>query len=187
MKAFLHLLPGSHREWGQALLAEKEEMDGRSERVRWILGGGRLMVWSWLDWITKGRIMRTVLATLSVINIVFGLFLMALFLSTEDNPPLVLFLAVGLITQGGYTLWHMSRRSGSSEPWSSRVLLTGETIALLIGVGGFTIAVINNINPANGDYEYGPIAVGGLIVAQAFAALLVYANLGVRHTATLSD
>ncbi|MEE8407865.1 MAG: hypothetical protein V3S32_12055 [Acidimicrobiia bacterium] len=187
MKAFLHLLPDSHREWGQALLAEKEEPDGRSERLRWILGGGRLIVWSWLDWITKGRVMRIVLATLSVINIVSGLFLMALFLSTEGNPLLVLFLAVGLITQGGYTLWYMGRRSGSSEPWSCRVLLTGETIALLVGVGGITIAVINNINPANGDYEYGPIAVGGLIAAQAFAALLVYANIGVGHTPTLSD
>jgi hypothetical protein len=163
------------------------ETDTSSEKVRWILGGGHLIAWSWLDWMTKGDIMRTVLATLSVINVAFGLFVGALFFLTESNPIVVLLLAVGLTTQGGYTLWYMSRRSGSSEPWSSRVLLTGETIALLIGVGGFTIAVINNINPANGDYEYGPIAVVGLIAAQAFAALLISADTGVRHTPTLSD
>ena len=119
--------------------------------------------------------MQTVLATLCVINTVFGLFLVALFLFTQGSPILVLFLAVGLITQGGYTLWYMRVRSRSDEPWSSRILLTGETIALLIGVGGFTIAVMNNINPVNGDYEYGPIAVSGLIAAQAAAALYVYA------------
>jgi hypothetical protein len=119
--------------------------------------------------------MRTVLATLSVINIVFGLFLMALFLVTEDNHLPVLVLAVGLVIQGGYTVWYQSGRSGRRKPWSSRALLTGETVALLIGVGGFTIAVISNINPANADYEYGPIAVSGLIAAQAAAALYFYA------------
>lgn len=178
MRVLLYLLPDSHREWGQALLAEKEETGGRLARVRWILGGGRLLVWSWLDWITKGRLMRTVLATLSVINLVFGLLLIALFSFTEDNPPLLLILAIGLIAQGGYTLWHMSGRSASGEPWTSRILLTGETIALVIGGGGFTIAVINNINPTNGDYEYGPIAVSGLIAAQAVAALYIFAVRG---------
>jgi hypothetical protein len=184
VRAFLHLLPDPRREWGHALLAEKEETGGRFDRMRWILGGGRLLGWSWLDRITKGRLMRTVLATLSAINIVFGLLLIALFSFTDGSPLMGLFLAVGLIVQGGYTLWYMSDRSASGEPWTSRVLLTGETIALVIGGGGFTIAVINNINPANGDSEYGPMAVGGLIAAQAVAALYLFVVRGEAKTTT---
>jgi hypothetical protein len=37
------------------------------------------------------------------------------------------------------------------------------------------MAILNNVNPPGGDYEYGLIAVSGLIAAQAAATLYLYA------------
>ena len=66
MKVLGALVPRSRREWGEALLAESEHTD---RSIRWMIGGLRLIVWSWFDWIFGGNLMKTVVATLSTINV----------------------------------------------------------------------------------------------------------------------
>lgn len=115
--------------------------------------------------------MRTVLTTLSTLNCVFGVFVLALYFSTGPNPPLVLILATSLIVQGGYTLWFKRR---SERPGARGLLLAGETMAILAGVGGLSSIVLQTAG-GNSDPEYGPLAVAGLITAQAAVALYEYA------------
>ena len=119
--------------------------------------------------------MRTVLITLSVINGLMGLALLGVFVFTDDNPLVLLALAVSLMLQAGYTLAYMAGILDALEPWSTRALLTGETVALLVGFLGFVSSALHNIDPPRGDYEYGPLVVGTLIATQAATALWVFA------------
>ena len=119
--------------------------------------------------------MKTVLATLSVVNVVFGLFVIGLFLFVDETPALVLALGVGLIAQGGYTFAYMGGAVSMLEPWSTRLLLAGQTLALLVGVAAFAVSTVNNLDPLVTDREFGPMAAGGVIAAQAAAALYLFA------------
>jgi len=170
MKLFVALLPPSHREWGEALIAESSHTD---KSVRWVLGGIHLMAWSWLDKVIGGNRMKTVVAILSTTNVAMGLFLMGLFLLTGNDAPVVLMLASGLVVQGGYTLWYVI--DSQQRSWATHALLSGQAIALLIGTGGLAISALNNITPTSGDNEYGPIVVAAIIAAQAAATLYLYA------------
>ena len=171
----IRLLPSSRRSWGDAFLAEMDEMTSARTALRWLIGGSRFVVRGWLESMTGGDIVKTVLATLSVIGGVLGLFLIGLFGFTEGNPLLVLALGLGLVIQGVYTLAYMTGRLETFEPWSLRALLAGQTIALLTGLLGFVSSALYNINPPEGDYEYGPLTVGAVITVQAVTALWVYA------------
>jgi len=166
MKTLVALLPRSHREWGEALVAEAAYSN---KPVRWAIGGIRLVAWSWLDWMIGGNLMKTVVSTLSIANIALGMFLVGIFVSTGNDQGVVLLLALGLMIQGGYTLWYVT--GPRKQPWAIHALLSGQTVALLVGAGGFVISVLNNINPAGGDFEYGPIAVSGMIAALAAATV----------------
>lgn len=119
--------------------------------------------------------MRTVLMTLSAMNVMFGVFVAVLYFLTEAPPLMMLALAVGLLAQGGYTLWFLSRDARQEDVWPTNLLLVGETLALMVGLGGLVISVVNNVNPVGGDHEYGPMAVAGLIAAHAFVALFIHA------------
>ena len=174
MRFLSALLPRSRREWGEALLAESTHSD---KATRWLIGSLRLIAWSWFDWIFGGNLMKTVVATLSTINVAMGIFLMGLFVFTlSDAPVALIMLAVGLTIQGGYTLWYLTSFSRALEPWSLRALLAGQTIAVLVGSLGFVTTTVNTLlrPPPVADPEYGPIVVGALIAAQAVATLYVY-------------
>ncbi|GMQ84564.1 MAG: hypothetical protein BMS9Abin07_0128 [Acidimicrobiia bacterium] len=119
--------------------------------------------------------MKTVLAALSVINGLMGLTLLGLFVVTADTPLVVAALSIGLLIQAGYTLAYMAGVLDARHKWSLRALLAGQTVALLVGFFGFASSALYNINPAGGDYEYGPLTVGALIAAQAAVALWIYA------------
>ena len=119
--------------------------------------------------------MRTVLATVSVINGLMGFALIGLFIITNDTPLLVLVLGVGLLIQAGFVLAYLSGALQALEPWSLRAILVGETVALLVGFFGFVSSALYNINPPGGDYEYGPLAVAALIGFHAGVALWVFA------------
>jgi hypothetical protein len=170
MKLLTAFLPRSRREWGDALLAEAAYND---RSLPWLIGGLRLILWSWVDWIFGGNLMKTVVATLSTINVAMGVFLMGLFAFTENDALVVPMLAVGLTIQGGYTLWYLTRFSRPLEPWSFRTLVAGQTIAVLVGGLGVVTTTVNNLlrAPPGADPEYGPIVVGALIAAQAVATL----------------
>jgi hypothetical protein len=159
----LPLLPEEERDWGEAYVTE------------FGTGGGllRVLVTAWELRLKKGDMVRTVVATTSIVNILFGLIAAGLFVWTE-SPPLVLLLGLGLLLQGGYTLWHVVGHVRRSS-WSTHLLIAGQTVALLIGVGAFAIVLVNNLDPPAGDREYGPMAAAGVIAAQAAAALYMYA------------
>lgn len=159
----LRMLSAEDREWGEAYLAEFGSGPGLI----------RVVFAAWFIRLKKGDIMRTVVATTSVVNLAFGFFVIGLFLFTS-NPPLVLVLGLGLVGQGAYTLWHL-RRPGQRPRWSTHLLLAGETMALLIGIGAFAISTVNNLDPLVGDREYGPMAAAGIIAAQAAATIYFYA------------
>lgn len=170
MKFLVSLLPRSRREWGRALLAESEHAE---KPAIWRLGGIRLVGWSWFDWMIGGNLMKTVVTALSIVNIVLGGFLVGIFVSTGSDHAVVLLLGIGLMIQGGFTIWYLT--GPRKQPWATHALLAGQTVAFLVGVGGFVISVLNNINPTGGDYEYGPIAVGGMIAVHAATTLYLYA------------
>ena len=175
-KWLLALLPPTHRVWGEALLAEQDYVE--TDRTRWMLGSVRLVTRAWTDWITRGNLTKTALTTLSIMNIVFGLFVLGLFVFVDDTPVLVLLLGLGLIIQGAYTLVFMGAGLARVEPWATRALLAGQTVALLIGVAAFTVSTVNNLDPLVGDRVFGPMAAGGVIAAQAATALYLYAIRG---------
>jgi len=119
--------------------------------------------------------MRTVLATLSGLNIVVGVLLGIMFVQADGVPPVVLAIALGLVTQGVYTLVYEAGSLHRLEPWSGRLLLVGQTVALVVGTIGFTASAVTNVNPKGGDYEFAPLAVGMLIAFHAGVALWMYA------------
>ncbi len=122
--------------------------------------------------------MKTVLATLSVINGLMGLTLLGLFLVTDDTPLVVAALGVGLLIQAGYTLAYMAGALDALEPWSLRALLVGQTVAVLVGFFGFVASALYNVDPPAGDHEYGPLTIGALIAMQASVALWIFAVKG---------
>lgn len=185
-RALYLLMPARSRDWGQGLLAEMEEINNAGESTRWLLGAGQVVLRSWFKKILGGDLMKTVLATLSTINGAMGLFLAGLYVVTDNTPPIVIILALGLIIQGGYTLAHLMGRLEQFQPWSMRALLVGETVALVIGGLAFVASGLRNVAPPNGDYEYGPFVVGALIATQALAALVVYTNVNIRRSPTPS-
>ena len=85
-------------------------------------------------------------------------------------------LAAGLIFQAGYTQMYVGGLLDAREPWSLRALLAGQTFALLVGLLGFGSSALYNINPPQGDHEYGPLAVGMLIAFHAAVALWIFAS-----------
>jgi hypothetical protein len=117
---------------------------------------------------------RTILITLSIINASMGLFLLGLFLIAGDTPVVVVLLGLGLLTQAGYTLAFLSGFLDGLKPWSLWALLAGQSVALVIGFVGFASSALYNVDPRNGDYEYGPLAVGALIAIQAATTLWLY-------------
>ena len=130
--------------------------------------------------------MRTILATLSLINMAMGALLLGLLLVTDGTPvPVVLALALGMLIQGSYTLAYIFDRLEQFEPWALRALLVGQTVALVVGVMGFASSALYNINPPTGDYEYGPLTVSALIALQALATLGAYAVRERPRTSTV--
>lgn len=173
-----YLLPPSRRDWARALLAELEEIENGPSALRWVLGGGRVVARGWIGSIAGEDNMKTVLATLSVINGLMGLTLLGLFLVTGDSPLVVAALGVALLIQAGYTLAYMAGALDDLEPWSLRALLVGQTVAVLVGFFGFVASALYNVDPPAGDHEYGPLTIGALIAMQASVALWIFAVQG---------
>ena len=168
------LLPISQRDWPRAWVAEFEEIESISAAFRWLLGGGGVVVGGWIEAISGETIMKTVLGTLSIINVLMGAGLLGLFTLGEGVPAVVALLGVGLFIQAGYTLTYMTRSLRILEPWSLRAPLVGQTAALVVGLLGFATSALYNIDPPGGDHEYGPLTVGMLIALQAGVALWIF-------------
>ena len=160
------LFPRSKREWAEAAIAESELMDHGAPRL------GRLLVYAWYLAL-KGAAMTTVLATLSTMCVLAGLALGTWGLIELQARVIPLF-GVGLIVQGGFTLWILMVDPEAAR-WR-RLLVAGQTVALVVGIAGLIANTVGSL--VSGDPEYGPMLITVLIFAQAGVTLYVYALRG---------
>ena len=133
--------------------------------------------------------LRIALILTSIANIAAGLGLGGLWVKFRNDPGMpivVLFIALSLIVQGGFTLGHLR---GIWKGWglpSFSLFVMGESAAALVGGIGILQGVIYNLSPTNGDYEWGPLMAATLLTTQATLGLIFTARsheFGVRKNA----
>jgi hypothetical protein len=104
----------------------------------------------------------------------------------EGMPIIVLFVALSLFIQGAYTLGHVN---GLWKRWgipSFQLFIAGESAAALVGGVAILQGVLYNLQPVNGDYEFGPLLAATLMTTQATIGLVYAARsngFGVRRNA----
>ena len=130
---------------------------------------------------------RLALILASIANVAAGLGLGALWFKFRHDsgmPIIVLFVALSLIIQGGFTLGHLR---GVWKQWglpSFSMFVAGEGAAALVGALAILQGVIYNLNPTNGDYEFGPLMAATLMTTQATIGLVFAAlspEFGASH------
>lgn len=133
---------------------------------------------------------RIALILASIANLAAGLGLAGLwyrFRLDSGMPIVVLFVALSLFIQGGFTLGHLR---GLWKKWgapSFTLFVTGEGAAAIVGALAIFQGVIYNLHPTNGDYEFGPLMAATLMTTQATIGLIFAARSqefgGVRRSA----
>jgi hypothetical protein len=124
-------------------------------------------------------VVRLALILASIANIAAGLGLAGLWLKFRHDsgmPLVVLFVALSLVIQGGFTLGHLR---GVWKQWrlpSFSLFVAGESAAALVGGLAILQGVIYNLNPTNGDYEFGPLMAATLMTTQATIGLILAAR-----------
>lgn len=122
---------------------------------------------------------RIALILASIANIAAGLGLGGLWFKFRNDPGMpivVLFIALSLLIQGGFTLGHLR---GVWKQWglpSFSLFVAGEGAAALIGGVAIIQGVIYNLHPTNGDYEWGPLMAATLMTTQATLGLIFAAR-----------
>ena len=117
----------------------------------------------------------------SIANIAAGLGLGGLWFKFRNDPGMpivVLFVGLSLLIQGGFTLGHLR---GVWKQWglpSLSLFVAGEGAAALVGALAILQGVIYNLNPTNGDYEFGPLMAATLMTTQATIGLIFAASSG---------
>jgi hypothetical protein len=129
-------------------------------------------------------VVRLALILTSIVNVAAGLGLGGLwfkFRNDDGMPIVVLLIALSLLIQGGFTLGHLR---GLWRQWT--LFVTGESAAALVGGVAIIQGVLYNLNPTNGDYEWGPLMAATLMTTQATIGLVYAAQsgeVGVRKNA----
>lgn len=126
--------------------------------------------------------LRTALVFTSLVNAVAGLGLAGLYLKLRgggDVPVVVLLVAVCLLAQGGYTVGYLRDWWDPLGARATQLFVVGESAAAMAGVLGTVQGVLYNLNPTNGDLEFGPL----------MAALLIgiHAAVGLTYAARVED
>ena len=122
---------------------------------------------------------RIALILASIANITAGLGLGGLWFKFRHDagmPIVVLFVALSLFVQGGFTLGHLR---GVWKQWglpSFSLFVVGEAAAALVGALAILQGVIYNLHPINGDYEFGPLTAATLMTTQATIGLIFAAR-----------
>lgn len=133
--------------------------------------------------------LRIALILASIANVAAGVGLAGLWFNFRNDPGMpivVLFIALSLLVQGGFTLGHLR---GIWKGWgapSLSLFVTGESAAALVGGVAILQGVIYNLNPTNGDYEWGPLMAATLLTTQATIGLIFAVRsgeFGVRKSA----
>jgi hypothetical protein len=134
-------------------------------------------------------VLRLSLIIASLANSAAGVGLALLWYRYRDDPGMpiiVLFVALSLFIQGGFTLGHID---GLWKRWgipSFQFFITGESAAALVGAVAILQGVLYNLQPVNGDYEFGPLLAATLMTTQATLGLVYAARkngFGVRRNA----
>jgi len=126
-------------------------------------------------------VLRIVLFLASLANIAAGFGLGALWFKFRQDagmPIVVLFVALSLAIQGGFTIGHLR---GIWRQWrlpSFSLFVAGEGAAALVGAVAILQGVIYNLHPTNGDYELGPLMAATLMTTQATIGLIFAARSG---------
>ncbi|HEX6220408.1 MAG TPA: hypothetical protein VF115_04900 [Acidimicrobiia bacterium] len=157
----LLLFPREKREWGEAYLAEF----GDAARL------SRLIVQAWRLTLQEGDHMKTVVNTVSILNVVTGLTLAVFSQVAMPLSRVIPLVALGLATQGAFTLWVALTKPGA--PGWRQILLGGQTLALVAGIIGLFNATVTGLSSK--DLEYGPLAIVTLMTVQAATTLYVFA------------
>ena len=116
--------------------------------------------------------MKTIVASLSTLNLAAGSGLAVLYVIETSPSLLVLALSGTLLIQGGYTLALILGLFRSHNDTARHLQLTGSTLALAVGTVGFVTGFLANIAPVNNDPEYGPMTIALLIAAHGLTSLL---------------
>ena len=113
------LIPGSRAEWVEAHGAELSVIESDMDRLRWTIGLFRLFTTALVAQILHdprafqgGKLMKTVVATLSVMSTLIGIALLSMWLFTDQPGSLLAFGGV-LGLQGGFTLLVLAGIEGS--------------------------------------------------------------------------
>ena len=125
---------------------------------------------------TERTLLRIALILASIANIAAGVGLGGLwfkFRHDEGMPIIVLFIALSLFIQGAFTLGQLR---GLWRQWN--LFVAGEGAAALVGGLAIIHGVIYNLNPTNGDYEWGPLMAATLMTTQATLGLIFAARSG---------
>ena len=133
--------------------------------------------------------LRIALITASIANLAAGLGLGGLWFKFRHDPGMpivVLFIGLSLLIQGGFTLGHLR---GIWKRWglpSFSLFVAGEAAAALVGAVATLQGVLYNLQPTNGDYEWGPLMAATIMTTQATLGLIFAARskeFGVRSNA----
>jgi hypothetical protein len=100
------------------------------------------------------------------------------FQSNEGMPILVLVVAVALFVQGAYTLAYLAGVLRPLRGLDTQLFLAGEFAAVLIGSIATVQAILYNLHPRNGDFEFGPLIAALLMTVQAATGLLYALRAG---------
>lgn len=123
--------------------------------------------------------LRTVLFVTSVANMAAGLGLAGLYFrfSGEGGVPfVVLLVALSLLLQGGFTIGYLRGLWSSLWDNAAALFVAGEWAAALVGAFGTLQGILYNLNPRNGDFEFGPLMAAFLIGTHAAVGLLYAAR-----------
>jgi hypothetical protein len=124
-------------------------------------------------------VLRIALILASIANLAAGLGLGGLWFKFQNDPGMpivVLFIGLFLFIQGGFTLGHLR---GLWKQWglpSFSLFVAGEGAAALIGGVAILQGVLYNLQPTNGDYEFGPLTAATLMTTQATLGLILAAR-----------
>ena len=118
--------------------------------------------------------LRLALFLASVVNLAAGLGLTGVYLklrTAEDLPFLVLVVGLALFVQGFYTIGYLSGWWDGLGQRATQLFVAGQCIALLAGALETVHGILYNLQPVNGDQEFGPLTAAVLMGTQAALGL----------------
>lgn len=176
------IVPEPRRDWIVAHAAELADIRNRRQRLRWMIGLIPLALRAAAGQLRHdphtflgGVLVRAVVVAASTVNLLAGIGLVTLVVSGHDVPLPVLAPALALVAQGGYTLALILGARGSAGERPRQLQVWGSTLALLVGALWLIVGIVNNINPVDGDPEYGPMTIAVLLSGHGLASLLAFA------------